>query len=119
MNQNFNLLRDKIVSHEARIAIIGLGYVGLPYAVEFARNGFKVMGIDLNEKKIGALKNNESYITDISSEELKDINDTGLISYTSSYNDIDSADIIDICVPTPLANQKTLICFLLPQLYRK
>jgi len=106
MNQNFNLLRDKIVSHEARIAIIGLGYVGLPYAVEFARNGFKVMGIDLNEKKIGALKNNKSYITDISSEELKDINDTGLISYTSSYNNIDSADIIDICVPTPLGKSK-------------
>lgn len=103
---NFNLLKKKILSHEAKIAIIGLGYVGLPYAIEFAKNGFRVTGIDSNEKKITALMNNESYITDISSEELREINSSGLISYTSSYNDIDDADVIDICVPTPLGKSK-------------
>jgi UDP-N-acetyl-D-glucosamine dehydrogenase len=106
MNQNFNLLKRKILAHEAKIAIIGLGYVGLPYAIEFAKNGFKVTGIDLNEQKITALKNTESYITDISSEELKDINDSGLISYTHSYDNIDNADVIEICVPTPLGKSK-------------
>ncbi len=105
-SSNFNLLKKKILSHEAKIAIIGLGYVGLPYACEFVRNGFKVIGIDLDEGKITALKNNESYITDISSEELKEINRSGLISYTSSYSGIDSADVIDICVPTPLSKSK-------------
>jgi UDP-N-acetyl-D-glucosamine dehydrogenase len=105
-NQNFNLLKKKILAHEAKITIIGLGYVGLPYAVEFARNGFKVTGIDLNQRKIAALKNNESYITDISSEELKEINGSGLISYTSSYIGIDNADVIEICVPTPLGKSK-------------
>lgn len=106
MNQNFRLLKKKILSHEAKIAIIGLGYVGLPYALEFAKSGFNVIGIDLNEKKIASLKNNESYITDISSEELKDINSTGLITYTSSYDNIDNVDVIDICVPTPLGKSK-------------
>ncbi len=106
MNPNFNLLKRKILAHEAKIAIIGLGYVGLPYAIEFAKNGFKVTGIDLNVHKITALKNNKSYITDISSQELKDINDGGFISYTSSYDGIDDADVIEICVPTPLGKSK-------------
>ncbi|MGB9735207.1 MAG: nucleotide sugar dehydrogenase [bacterium] len=106
MNRNFDLLKKKIASHEAKIAIVGLGYVGLPYAIEFAKNGFRVIGIDLNEKKVASLKKSESYITDISSEELKDINSTGLISYTSNYDNIDSADIIEICVPTPLGKSK-------------
>ncbi len=105
-DQNFNVLKKKILSHEARITIIGLGYVGLPYAVEFARNGFKVTGLDLNEQKITALKNNTSYITDISDEELKEINGSGQITYTSSYNGIDSADVIEICVPTPLGKSQ-------------
>ncbi len=103
---NFDLLKKKILERKAKITIIGLGYVGLPYAIEFAKNGFRVTGIDLNEKKITALMNNESYITDISSEELKEINSSGLISYTDSYDTIDDADVVDICVPTPLGKSK-------------
>ncbi|MCL5276362.1 MAG: nucleotide sugar dehydrogenase, partial [Deltaproteobacteria bacterium] len=105
-NQNFNLLKNRILGREARISIIGLGYVGLPYAIEFARNGFRVTGIDSNEKKVAALRSGESYITDVSSEELKDLNGSGSISYTSSYDGIDDADVIDICVPTPLGKSK-------------
>ncbi len=105
-DQNFNALKKKIRSHEARITIIGLGYVGLPYAVEFARNGFRVTGLDLNEQKIAALKDNRSYITDISDEELKEINGSGRITYTNSYNGIDNADVIEICVPTPLGKSQ-------------
>ncbi|MCL4477996.1 MAG: nucleotide sugar dehydrogenase [Deltaproteobacteria bacterium] len=102
----FDLLKKKITAHDAKVTIIGLGYVGLPYALEFAKNNFHVIGIDLNEKRVNALKNNESYITDIGSEELKDINETGFISYTSSYDNIDNTDVIDICVPTPLGKSK-------------
>ncbi|MCL4558742.1 MAG: nucleotide sugar dehydrogenase [Deltaproteobacteria bacterium] len=99
-------MKNRILGREARISIIGLGYVGLPYAIEFARNGFRVTGIDSNEKKVAALRSGESYRTDVSSEELKDLNGSGSISYTSSYDGIDDADVIDICVPTPLGKSK-------------
>ncbi len=105
-NPNFNLLRNRILNKEARISIVGLGYVGLPYAMEFARNGFRVTGIDSNEKKVEALRSGESYIMDIGHEELREINGSGAISYTSSYDGIDDADVIDICVPTPLGKSR-------------
>ena len=64
------ILKKKIEDKSAHIAVIGLGYVGLPVAIEFAKNGFSVTGVDYSEKKVNALKSGRSYIKDISSSEL-------------------------------------------------
>ena len=105
MNQKASLLQ-KIQSHEARIAIIGLGYVGLPLALAFARNGFQVIGIDVDESKVEAVNRGESYVGDIPSDELArwTINaraDGGILA-TTDYAALDDADAAIICVPTPL-----------------
>ncbi len=105
MNQKASLLQ-KIQSHEARIAIIGLGYVGLPLALAFARNGFQVIGIDVDESKVEAVNRGESYVGDIPSDELArwTVNaraDGGILA-TTDYAALDDADAAIICVPTPL-----------------
>ena len=64
-------LREKILSRKARIAIIGLGYVGLPLAMAFTRKGFKVYGIDVDEKRVKGLKDSKSYIFDVPSMDIK------------------------------------------------
>ena len=105
MNQKASLLQ-KIQNHDARIAIIGLGYVGLPLALAFARNGFQVVGIDVDESKVEAVNRGESYVGDIPSDELArwTVNaraDGGILA-TTDYAALNDADAAIICVPTPL-----------------
>lgn len=95
-------LKSKIVNKKAVVGVIGLGYVGLPLAVEFAKAGFHVVGIDTDSNKIARLNRGESYIGDISSEEVKLIKEKGSFSATNEYSVIKSLDAIIICVPTPL-----------------
>ncbi len=110
----------KIHSHNATIAIIGLGYVGLPLAVAFAENGFKMVGIDVDKTKVDAINRGESYISDISSQRLaplvgkRDVHNPQsasdqrspeipkLISATTDYAILSDCDVAIICVPTPL-----------------
>ena len=105
MNSKQTLLH-KIKNHQARIAIIGLGYVGLPLAVAFAKKGFPVIGIDVDERKVDAINRGDSYVSDISSEELAKwtVNGAGpgRITATSDYSSLAEADAAIICVPTPL-----------------
>jgi UDP-N-acetyl-D-glucosamine dehydrogenase len=95
-------LLKRIESHQARIAIIGLGYVGLPLAVEFARAGFSVVGLDVDAEKTAALNAGCSHIPDVPSVELKSVVDSGKFRATIQQRDLADADVIDICVPTPL-----------------
>lgn len=70
-------LSDKIRNHSARVAVIGQGYVGLPLAIEFAKVGFPVTGIDLDEEKVSALNKGESYIPDVESRTLRHLIEDG------------------------------------------
>jgi UDP-N-acetyl-D-glucosamine dehydrogenase len=101
MNEK-QLLLQKIETHQARVAIIGLGYVGLPLAVAFAKNGFRVTGIDVDETKVDAINRGDSYISDISSEELGRWTSAGHIRATTGFSALTDIDAAIICVPTPL-----------------
>jgi len=97
-----NQLKAKILERKAKIGIIGLGYVGLPLAVTFAKNGFKVYGIDIDKDRVARLNRGESYILDVQQSELKDVMDEGLFSATNDFSRIKELDAVIICVPTPL-----------------
>src|SRR6202171_4343453 len=99
-------LEEKIVNRKAKVGIVGLGYVGLPLAVEFAKAGFKVTGIDLSESKVAKVNAGESYIADIDQSVFKSLVDTGRISATSDFGVVSELDTVNICVPTPLRKTK-------------
>src|ERR1700722_6292783 len=87
----------------ARIAIVGLGYVGLPMAVEFARAGFGVVGIEIDPDRCEALSRRKSYIADVSDADLED---AANFAVTSDMSSLAAADAILICVPTPLSKSR-------------
>jgi UDP-N-acetyl-D-glucosamine dehydrogenase len=95
-------LKDKIRNRQARIGIIGLGYVGLPLAVEFAKAGFEVTGFDVDVAKIAAINKGHSYIGDVSSEDVAAASKAGKLKATTDMALLHDMDAIDICVPTPL-----------------
>ena len=99
-------LEKKLQSKQARVGVVGLGYVGLPLVVEFANAGYTVIGIDIDEKKVDAINRGESYIQDISSEALAPLVKSGKVKATSDFSIVSSLDTIDICVPTPLRKTK-------------
>ncbi len=95
-------LIDKIRSGEARAGVVGLGYVGLPLAVEFASSGLHVTGIDVQPEKIRAIGEGRSYILDVPSERVADLVGRGLLRATTDFAAIADLDTINVCVPTPL-----------------
>lgn len=101
-----NELKSKIKDKTANIGIIGLGYVGLPLAVEFAKAGFTVTGFDTEEAKISHIKKGESYIPDVSSKDVKGLASSGKLQATSDKKSLNKMDVIIICVPTPLRKTK-------------
>jgi UDP-N-acetyl-D-glucosamine dehydrogenase len=94
-------LKNKIQQHQARVGIIGLGYVGLPLALLFSEQKFTVTGFDIDERKVDTLARGESYIYRITPEEIRSAQAQGF-SATSDYSRISAMDAIIICVPTPL-----------------
>jgi len=100
------VLAGKIQSRRARVGIVGLGYVGLPLAVEFARAGFSVTGIDVSEQKTRQVNAGDSYVGDISSATLGPLVDAGKLRATSDFDAVRDLDTINICVPTPLRKTK-------------
>ena len=97
---------QKLKDKTARIGVVGLGYVGLPLAVEFAHAGFHVTGLDIDERKISKINAGESYIQDIPTSVLKPLVDAGMLDATSDFSVIQDLDTINICVPTPLSKAK-------------
>ncbi|HSR16515.1 MAG TPA: NAD(P)-binding domain-containing protein, partial [Ignavibacteriaceae bacterium] len=95
-------LLDKIKNRSAKVGIIGLGYVGLPLALEFAKKGFEVIGFDVDERKIPLLLKGKSYIKHINEERIKEAVDAKIFTATSEFSKLPEADAIIICVPTPL-----------------
>jgi len=99
-------LSAKIAAKQARVGVVGLGYVGLPLAVEFAKAGYRVTGIDVQQSKVDAVNRGESYIQDIPTSVLKPLVDGGMLRATSDFSAITELETIDICVPTPLRKTK-------------
>ena len=99
-------LQSKINDKTAVIGIIGLGYVGLPLAVEFANNSFTVLGIDIDKRKVEQLNRGENYIADISDDNLKQLVSSKKLSATNDFSALTNIDAVIICVPTPLNKLK-------------
>ena len=95
-------LLKRIENKQARLGVIGLGYVGLPLAIEFARAGFHVVGFDVDQSKVDALNSGRSYIPDVPSGHVAEAVKAGLFKATIDEKALSDVDIIDICVPTPL-----------------
>jgi UDP-N-acetyl-D-glucosamine dehydrogenase len=95
-------LRRRIDAREARIGVIGLGYVGLPLALELANAGFRVTGFDIDGAKIRSLAQGRSYIGDVASAEVSKLTEAKRFSATSEFDGLAEMDVINICVPTPL-----------------
>ncbi|HEY3839759.1 MAG TPA: nucleotide sugar dehydrogenase, partial [Bryobacteraceae bacterium] len=99
-------LEEKIKSRTARVGIIGLGYVGLPLAMEFARAGFPVTGIDIEQSKVARLNRGESYVQDVGPGVLGPLVDSRKFRATTDFSVISELDTINIAVPTPLRKTK-------------
>ena len=95
-------LREKILDRSAKIGIVGLGYVGLPLAVEFAQAGFKVWGIDVDKGRVDNLLAGRSYIQDVPQSTLSELVSAGKLTATTDYLVLKQIDAVSICVPTPL-----------------
>ncbi|HLM00959.1 MAG TPA: nucleotide sugar dehydrogenase [Pyrinomonadaceae bacterium] len=99
-------IKNLITEKTARIGVIGLGYVGLPLIVEFASKGFEGIGFEVDTKKAEAINNGESYIVDVTSENVKKCVDAGKLKATTDFSELEKCDVIIICVPTPLRKTK-------------
>ena len=99
-------LLKKIDNKTARIGVIGLGYVGLPLAVEFVNAGYEVIGIDIDEKKVNSINSGINYIKDIDDNILKQSVEQKSLTATTDFSVVKSLDSISICVPTPLNKEK-------------
>jgi UDP-N-acetyl-D-glucosamine dehydrogenase len=99
-------LLESIRARRARTGVIGLGYVGLPLAVEFARAGYATMGIDLDPQKVAAINDGRSYIDDVTSEDVAALRTQGTLAASTNFDVLKELDTVNICVPTPLRKTK-------------
>ncbi len=99
-------LIQKIDKKSARLGVIGMGYVGLPLALEFCKAGFDVTGIDLDKKKIESINSGKSYIEDAADEDIQKAIGQGRLHATADFSVLSQLDTVSICVPTPLRKTK-------------
>ncbi len=99
-------LKEKISSKKAVVSVIGLGYVGLPLAVNLAKAGFTVLGIDMQEEKVNKVNKGMPYIDDVKAVELKKVINSGNLKAVNDFSVIKKVDIVVICVPTPLTRHR-------------
>ena len=102
----YDMLKEKIQKKEAKIGVIGLGYVGLPLSMEMVKGGDFVYGIDLDVHKVEALSRGESYIQDVPRSVVANAVRTGSFRPTNDYRVLRKVDVINICVPTPLSHHQ-------------
>jgi len=101
-----DILEEKIKSRTARVGVIGLGYVGLPLAVEFAKAGFAVTGLDVLESKVSQLNRGESYVQDVPTATVRSLVEARKLRATTDFSVVADLDTINIAVPTPLRKTK-------------
>lgn len=102
----FEALSAKIRDRSARVGIIGLGYVGCPLAVEFAKAGFAVTGIDVDQSKVATINSGRSHIQDVSADDIRQFVGNDKLRATTDFSVVAELDTISICVPTPLRKTK-------------
>ena len=95
-------LKKKLQDKTAVLGVVGLGYVGLPLAVEKAKAGYRTLGFDIQDEKVDMVNAGENYIGDVVNEDLEEIVRSGKLTATTDYSQVASADVVAICVPTPL-----------------
>lgn len=95
-------LLEKVKDRSLTVSVVGLGYVGLPLAVEKAKAGFKTIGFDVQKEKVDMVNAGHNYIGDVVDSDLADLVEAGMLRATSNFSEIGNADFIAICVPTPL-----------------
>src|SRR3954471_12548596 len=106
MNAIATSLLAKIQNRQARAGVVGLGYVGLPLAVEFGRNGLRTTGIDLDQRKVDEVNAGHSYIPDVATADVATLRAAGTLEATTDFSVIAELDTVNICVPTPLRKTK-------------
>ena len=99
-------LLQKIRTRKARAGVIGLGYVGLPLAVEFAKAGFETVGFDVDAAKVDRIGHGESYVADVSADDVAAVTSSGRLTATTDFSVLARVDTVNICVPTPLRKTK-------------
>ena len=99
-------LKEKIRERSAKVGVVGLGYVGLPLAIEMAHTGFQVTGIDLVKEKVDSVNSGVSYVLDVASEALRSAVSANRMRATQSLAAVEGLDTLNICVPTPLRKNK-------------
>lgn len=99
-------LKQRLISKQARVGVIGLGYVGLPLVAEIAGAGFKTLGIDIKNARVAQINEGESYISDVKSETITELVKKGRLSATTDFSLVKDLDVIIVCVPTPLTETK-------------
>jgi len=99
-------LANKILEGKAKVAVIGIGYVGLPLGIEIARAGFTTVGIDVDKTKVAAVRKGKSFIGDVKDSDVAEVTGNGQFSATTDFGVLASCDIINICVPTPFTASK-------------
>jgi len=101
------VLIERIKTREAKVGVVGMGYVGLPFAVEKAKVGFSVVGIEQNPLRAAAINRGESYIDDVPTEMLAPLVESGLIRAVTDFDLVPELDVVVVCVPTPLTKNLT------------
>ncbi len=99
-------LEEKIKNKTVKLGVVGLGYVGLPLALAFAEAGFRVLGFDVQQKRVDLVNQGKSYIADVSNERLSTALANGALEVTTDQSRLSEVDSICICVPTPLTKTK-------------
>ncbi len=99
-------LAKKIHDREAKVAVIGIGYVGLPLSIEIARAGFATVGIDVDKSKVAAVRKGKSFIGDVKDSDVAEVTNSGKFTATTDFKTLASCDIVNICVPTPFTASK-------------
>ncbi|MDT9235084.1 nucleotide sugar dehydrogenase [Limnospira sp. PMC 917.15] len=107
INGSLESIKDKIKNHTAAVSVVGLGYVGLPFAVEKAKVGFSVFGIEQNPIRAEKVNRAENYISDVKDEELKQVVASGKLKAVTNFDQVADSDAVVICVPTPLTKNLT------------
>jgi UDP-N-acetyl-D-glucosamine dehydrogenase len=97
---------ERIRARQARVGVIGLGYVGLPLAVELGQAGFRVTGLDIDERRVGQLAKGRSYIQDVPARSVKELVQSGNFIPTTDFGTLRQLDVVNVCVPTPLSKQR-------------
>jgi len=100
--KSWKRLIERFESRNARVGVVGLGYVGLPVAVDFGKAGFRIIGVDASEARVQLVVEGRSEFVDVLSEDLVELRDMGRLDATTSYDGLSEADAVLLCVPTPL-----------------